>query len=151
MLRCILLCHKVRGDKIMKILKYILSFVFVIVGFLPVFWGPYTFTCGQRTIRSTMCLSMDVLKKRFWQFKLDNGTLPSTQEGMQALVKNPNLNKYPNYPVKPYLKKIKLDSWSNPFIYVNKNNEIEIISYAADRKKGGVHFAKDILLSECNK
>ena len=94
---------------------------------------------------------MNKLRGKFEQFKLDNGTLPSTQEGMQALIKNPNPNKYPNYPIRPYLQKIKQDPWRNPFIYVNNNNEIEIISYASDRKKGGVNFAKDILLSECKK
>ena len=43
-------------------------------------------------------------------FKLDNGIYPSTKEGLKALVKNPNSNKYPNYTPSAYLDKVPLDS-----------------------------------------
>ena len=97
-----------------------------------------------------MCLSMNDLKGRFQQFELDNGRLPDTEEGIQALLANPDADKYPNYPVVPYLKKIKKDAWKTPFIYIRKGSEIEIISFAADSKEGGEEWDKDILLSICN-
>jgi len=135
----------------MKILRYVLGFIIIIITILLILIALGFINFSQHHPHNINCLTMNKLRGKFEQFKLDNGTLPSTQEGMQALIKNPNPNKYPNYPIRPYLQKIKQDPWRNPFIYVNNNNEIEIISYASDRKKGGVNFAKDILLSECKK
>jgi len=91
------------------------------------------------------------LKKRFDMFSLDNGAYPDTEEGFAALLANPDAEKYPNYRVKPYLKKMPKDSWRTPFIYIKKGDDIEIISLAADRKEGGTENAKDILFSNCNK
>ena len=82
-------------------------------------------------------------------FKLDNGNFPDTEEGFEALLSNPDEEKYPGYRVKPYLKKLPKDSWKTSFLYVNKGSEVEIISFAADRKEGGEENNKDILFSEC--
>jgi len=93
---------------------------------------------------------MNDLKKRLDMFKLDNGVYPDTEEGFNALVQNPDPEKYPNYPPKPYLKKTPKDVWKTPFVYIRKGNEVEIISYGDDRKEGGEDTAKDILFSQCN-
>ena len=129
-----------------------LLIVIVILGGLMAVVAPGLMDSQRKATRNTMCLSMNDLKGRFEQFELDNGTLPDTSEGMQALLSNPDADKYPNYPVAPYLKKLKKDAWHTPFVYVKKGSEIEIISLAADRKEGGEGWDKDIILSkECNK
>jgi len=128
-----------------------LLIVIVILGGLMAVVAPGLMDSQRKAKRNTMCLSMNDLKGRFEQFELDNGTLPDTEEGMQALLANPDADKYPNYPVVPYLKKPKKDAWNTPFVYVKKGSEIEIISFAADRKEGGEEWDKDILLSDCNK
>ncbi len=128
-----------------------LLIVIVILGGLMAVVAPGLMDSQRKATRNTMCLSMNDLKGRFEQFELDNGTLPDTEEGIQALLSNPDPDKYPNYPVAPYLKKIKKDAWNTPFVYVKKGSDIEIISYAADKKEGGEEWDKDILLSECNK
>ena len=83
-------------------------------------------------------------------FKLDNGVYPDTEEGFEALLSNPDAEKYPNYRAKPYLKKMPKDTWKTPFIYVKTADGFELISFAADRKEGGEEENKDILFSECN-
>lgn len=128
-----------------------LLIVIVILGGLMAVVAPGLMDSQRKATRNTMCLSMNDLKGRFEQFELDNGTLPDTEEGMQALLSNPDADKYPNYPVAPYLKKIKKDAWNTPFMYIKKGSEIEIISFAADKREGGEEWDKDILLSECNK
>lgn len=128
-----------------------LLIVIVILGGLMAVVAPGLMDSQRKATRNTMCLSMNDLKGRFEQFELDNGMLPDTEEGMQALISNPDADKYPNYPVAPYLKKIKKDAWNTPFMYVKKGSEIEIISFAADRREGGEEWDKDILLSDCNK
>ncbi len=128
-----------------------LLIVIVILGGLMAVVAPGLMDSQRKATRNTMCLSMNDLKGRFEQFELDNGTLPDTEEGMQALLSNPDADKYPNYPVVPYLKKVKKDAWNTPFVYVKNGSDIEIISFAADKREGGEEWNKDILLSECNK
>jgi len=126
-----------------------LLIVIVILGGLMAVVAPGLMDSQRKATRNTMCLSMKSLAGRFEQFELDNGTLPDTEEGIQALLANPDADKYPNYPVVPYLKKPKKDAWNTPFVFVKKGSDIEIISFAADRREGGEEWNKDILLSEC--
>jgi general secretion pathway protein G len=126
-----------------------LLIVIVILGGLMAVVAPGLMDSQRKATRNTMCLSMKSLAGRFEQFELDNGTLPDTEEGVQALLANPDADKYPNYPVVPYLKKIKKDAWNTPFVFIKKGSDIEIISFAADRREGGEEWNRDILLSEC--
>lgn len=128
-----------------------LLIVIVILGGLVAVVAPGLMDAADGAKRDTVCLKMNDLKKRFDMFKLDNGNYPETEEGFEALLSNPDADKYPNYRAKPYLKKMPKDSWKTPFVYVRKGSELEIISFSADRKEGGEDSKKDILFSECNK
>lgn len=126
-----------------------LLIVIVILGGLVAVVAPGLMDSADQAKRDTVCLKMNDLKKRLDMFKLDNGNYPDTEEGFQALLSNPDEEKYPGYRAKPYLKKLPKDSWRTPFLYVNKGSEVEIISFAADRQEGGEENNKDILFSEC--
>ena len=126
-----------------------LLIVIVILGGLVAVVAPGLMDSADQAKRDTVCLKMNDLKKRLDMFKLDNGNFPDTEEGFQALLSNPDEEKYPGYRAKPYLKKLPKDSWKTPFLYVNKDSEVEIISFAADRSEGGEENNKDILFSEC--
>ena len=128
-----------------------LLIVIVILGGLVAVVAPGLMDSADQAKRDTVCLKMNDLKKRFDMFSLDNGSYPDTEEGFEALLSNPDAEKYPNYRAKPYLKKLPKDSWRTPFIYIKKGDDVEIISFGADRKEGGEENAKDILFSECNK
>jgi len=128
-----------------------LLIVIVILGGLVAVVAPGLMDAADGAKRDTVCLKMNDLKKRFDMFKLDNGVYPDTEEGFQALLSNPDTDKYPNYRAKPYLKKTPKDSWKTPFIYVKNGSELELISFGADRKEGGDESNKDILFSDCNK
>jgi len=128
-----------------------LLIVIVILGGLVAVVAPGLMDAADGARRDTVCLKMNDLGKRLDMFKLDNGNYPETEEGFQALLSNPDAEKYPNYRTKPYLKKLPKDSWKTPFVYINKGSEFELISFAADRKEGGEENNKDILFSECNK
>jgi general secretion pathway protein G len=128
-----------------------LLIVIVILGGLMAVVAPGLMDSQKKATRNTMCLTMNDLKKRFDMFALDNGSYPDTSEGFQALLSNPDADKYPGYPVKPYLKKIPKDAWRTPFVYMKKGSDLEIISLAADKREGGEEWDKDILLSDCNK
>ena len=128
-----------------------LLIVIVILGGLVAVVAPGLMDAADEAKRDTVCLKMNDLGKRLDMFKLDNGTYPETEEGFEALLSNPDADKYPNYRAKPYLKKMPKDSWKTPFVYIKKGSEVELISFAADRKEGGEESNIDILFSECNK
>ena len=128
-----------------------LLIVIVILGGLVAVVAPGLMDAADEAKRDTVCLKMHDLKKRLDMFKLDNGIYPDTEEGFEALLSNPDTDKYPNYRAKPYLKKMPKDSWKTPFVYISKGSEFELISFAADRKEGGEESNIDILFSECNK
>ncbi len=128
-----------------------LLIVIVILGGLVAVVAPGLMDAADEAKRDTVCLKMNDLGKRLDMFKLDNGTYPETEEGFEALLSNPDPDKYPNYRTKPYLREMPKDAWKTPFIYINKGSEFELISFAADRKEGGEDSDRDILFSECNK
>jgi len=128
-----------------------LLIVIVILGGLVAVVAPGLMDSADQAKRDTVCIKMNDLKKRFDMFSLDNGSYPDTEEGFEALLSNPDAEKYPNYRAKPYLKKMPKDSWKTPFIYLKKGDDVEIISFASDRKEGGEENSRDILFSECNK
>ncbi len=128
-----------------------LLIVIVILGGLVAVVAPGLMDSADQAKRDTVCLKMHDLEKRLDMFKLDNGMYPDTEDGFEALLSNPDSDKYPNYRAKPYLKKLPKDSWKTPFVYIKKGDGIEIISYGADRKEGGEENAKDILFSSCTK
>ena len=128
-----------------------LLIVIVILGGLVAVVAPGLMDSADKAKRDTVCLKMNDLQKRLDMFNLDNGSYPDTEEGFEALMSNPDAEKYPNYRAKPYLKKLPKDSWKTPFVYIKKGDDIEIISFASDRKEGGEENSRDILFSDCNK
>ena len=128
-----------------------LLIVIVILGGLIAVVAPGLMDSADQAKRDTVCLKMNDIGKRLDMFKLDNGVYPDTEEGLQALLSNPDPEKYPNYRAKPYLRKLPKDSWKTPFVYIKQGDELELVSFAADRKEGGEENNKDIRFSECNK
>lgn len=77
------------------------------------------------------------LDKSLELFKLDVGRYPTSEEGLDALVKRPgNANGWAG----PYLKGgVPQDPWGRPYRYTNPgpNGGIEILSLGADGAPGG--------------
>ena len=82
-------------------------------------------------------------------FKMDNGFYPDTQQGLDSLVEKPTTGDIPKkYRDGGYLeqKKIPLDPWGNPYVYVSPglHGDYDIMSYGADGKEGGEGINADI-------
>ena len=79
-------------------------------------------------------------------YKLDTGTYPSTEQGLQALRTAPsNLRQWDG----PYLpQEIPVDPWGYPYIYKypgEHGDEPDVICYGADGKPGGEGINADIV------
>lgn len=129
-----------------------LMIVIVILGLLAAMVMPSLTGKGEEAKRNLVCVQMkSIYNGSLDMFKINNSTYPTTQEGLEALVKNPDVEKYPNYSINGYFKDAKMpkDSWGSDFIYINENNKIELISLGGDKKEGGSDEAQDIKMSEC--
>ncbi|MEN6532834.1 MAG: type II secretion system major pseudopilin GspG [Bryobacteraceae bacterium] len=80
------------------------------------------------------------------QYKLDTGTLPTTEQGLHALWTRPSdVQTWDG----PYLaKEIPPDPWGNQYVYTfpgQHGDMPDVISYGADGQPGGEGFNADIL------
>lgn len=70
-------------------------------------------------------------------YKLDNGFYPSTDQGLDALVKKPTSEPLPNsWKAEGYLQQLPMDPWSHPYQYINDNEKLKIFSYGPKGKEG---------------
>lgn len=127
--------------------------VIVILGLLASFVMPNILGQSEKAKKGLVCTQMESIKNALRMFKVDNGTYPTTEEGLEALSKNPNEEKYKNYSEGSYFTDgiLPRDSWGNNFIYLNEEGEIELMSLGADGAEGGKDEAADITLSQCRK
>ena len=78
-------------------------------------------------------------------YKLDNQRLPTSEQGLQALIARPaNGPIPPNW--KPYLDKLPNDPWGRPYQYLNPGikGETDVMSLGADGQAGGEGKNADI-------
>ncbi len=82
-------------------------------------------------------------------YKLDNGSYPSTEQGLQALVEAPTVGELPRaWREGGYLEKGKVpkDPWGNEYVYLSPgvHGDYDLSSYGADGQPGGEGKDKDI-------
>jgi len=129
-----------------------LMIVIVILGLLAAMVMPSLTGKGEEAKRNLVCVQMkSIYNNSLDMFKINNSMYPTTEEGLSALVANPDEEKYSNYSSTGYFKDSKMpkDSWGNPFIYLNIDESVELISLGADKKEGGEGDKADIRMSEC--
>lgn len=118
--------------------------VMVIIGLLAAYVGPKYFSqVGKSEVKTTRAQIVG-FEKALQQYRLDVGTLPSTEQGLQALLAKPsNVNKWDG----PYLEKaLPADPWGNAYIYVapGEHGEFDISSTGRDGRPGGDGLDADI-------
>jgi general secretion pathway protein G len=70
-------------------------------------------------------------------YKLDNGIYPTTDQGLDALVKKPGGSPIPrSWKSDGYLQQLPMDPWGESYQYVNENEKLKIFSYGPKGKDG---------------
>jgi general secretion pathway protein G len=80
-------------------------------------------------------------------YRLDNQRFPTTEQGLQSLVTRPTAAPLPpNWKTGGYLDRLNKDPWGNPYQYLmpGLHGEVDIFSYGADGKAGGIGVDADI-------
>jgi general secretion pathway protein G len=80
-------------------------------------------------------------------YRLDNFKYPTTEQGLQALVKQPVDPTLTNYRSGGYLGSLPIDPWGRPYLYASPGTDgrdYDIVSYGRDGKPGGDGYDADI-------
>jgi len=130
-----------------------LMIVIIILGLLAALVMPNLVGKSEEAKQKLVCIQMKSIKQALDSFKLDNGTYPDVEEGIQALSKNPNAEKYPNYSAYSYFEDgiVPKDPWKHNYIYIRTDNGIDLISLGANGKEGGSKENRDITYAQCIK
>jgi general secretion pathway protein G len=76
------------------------------------------------------------LKTALDRYYLDNGSYPTSDQGLQALVSAPTSGSIPaNW--EPYIERIPPDPWGHPYYYQSDGNGYVLKSFGADGVEGG--------------
>lgn len=99
--------------------------------------------------RSTANVQLGIFKNLLKQYKIDNGTYPTTEQGLEALYKKPESAPEPTNWNGPYSEEdIPKDPWGRPYVYrspgTHNPDKYDVYSLGSDGKEGGEGDAADI-------
>ena len=91
---------------------------------------------AKADIETNISLLLDI-------YESENGRYPTTEQGLNALVRKPTSAPIPPNWNGPYLKKrrVPIDPWRQPYVYISPGNhnveDYDLYSYGADGVEGG--------------
>ncbi|HSA30605.1 MAG TPA: type II secretion system major pseudopilin GspG [Candidatus Omnitrophota bacterium] len=97
------------------------------------------FLIARTDIEANLASALDM-------YELDNGRLPTTEQGLNALIVEPVTSPVPNHWKGPYLKKKRIpqDPWGRPYVYRFPGEQnpagYDLMSYGSD----GIESEDDI-------
>jgi general secretion pathway protein G len=118
--------------------------VVAIIGLLAGYVAPRYFSQVGKSEVNAAKAQIDALEKALDQYRLDAGSYPGNELGLNALVQRP-----PNEPKwnGPYLKKaVPLDPWGKPYVYKipGEKGDYDLLSYGKDGQPGGTGENADL-------
>ncbi|MBC3873834.1 type II secretion system major pseudopilin GspG [Undibacterium flavidum] len=118
--------------------------VVAIIAMLAGYVGPKYFAQLGRSEISVAKAQIDAFDKALDQYRLDVGRYPSTEQGLQALMKSSGDGKWAG----PYLKKdVPVDPWGHAYQYRApgaNGKDYDLLSYGKDGVLGGINENTDI-------
>lgn len=121
-----------------------LLIVLVILGLLIGYVAPNYFKQEDKSKVKTARTQIKAFEDALDQYRLDVGRYPTTEQGLGALIAQPQgESRWQG----PYLKKaVPNDPWGNPYQYRSpgEHGEVDLFSYGKDGQPGGNDLAADI-------
>jgi len=119
-----------------------LMVVIIILGILAGLIVPRIMGRPEEARRMKARVQIESMETALKLYKLDNGSYPTTEQGLQALVQPPTVGKLPkNWREGGYLEKgrVPTDPWGNDYVYLcpGIHYDFDLISYGADGEPGG--------------
>jgi general secretion pathway protein G len=123
--------------------------VILILGLLAGIVGPRLFGHTDSAKQTKARVQIENLSSALRMYKIDAGRYPTTEQGLEALITQPQSGDVPKKWRKGgYLTKkvIHKDPWDNAYVYLcpGVHDDFDITSYGADGTSGGEDVNKDI-------
>jgi general secretion pathway protein G len=127
-----------------------LMIVIVIIGIFAAILVPRIMDSPEQAKRAKAKMEVKGIESALKIYKLDNGFYPTTEQGLEALIKKPDTSPVPNkWKEGGYLEgsTVPKDPWDNPYYYTSpgpEGKDYEIVSYGQDKEPGGTGRDADI-------
>ena len=126
-----------RGFTLIEILV-----VIVVIAILATLVAPNVFRHVGAAKSATAKSQIEMLGAALDAYRLDNGSYPTTEQGLAALQAVPTMEPVPGNWRGPYLRKaLPNDPWGRPYLYKSPGdanpNGYDLLTYGADGKPGG--------------
>jgi general secretion pathway protein G len=140
---------RVRDESGFTVLEFL-----VILVLLTLIYGLVAGNVDQQIARGRAAaakVQIKSFKNMLQQYKLDNGTYPTTEQGLDALLNKPDTPPIPANWNGPYIDedgKVPMDPWGKPYVYLSpgtkRPNSYDLFSLGGDGQEGGSGSAADI-------
>ncbi|WP_370980674.1 type II secretion system major pseudopilin GspG [Agaribacterium sp. ZY112] len=119
--------------------------VLVIIGMLATMVGPKVFGVLSKGYEARITSDFATMKTALTAYKIENFVFPSTEQGLEALVSEPQIEPRPKS-WSGYLDKLPVDPWKTPYQYVSPGDGVpfDIYTLGADGVRGGEDENADI-------
>ena len=133
-----------RGFTLIEILV-----VIVVIGVLAALVAPNVFRNVGQSKQTAARAQVEMLGSALDAFRLDNDVYPTTEQGLEALRREPLGEPRPRDWRGPYLRKdVPTDPWGRPYLYRSPSAAdawgYELASYGRDGREGGSGEDADI-------
>ena len=123
--------------------------VMVILGILAGLIIPRIMGRPEEARRTKARIQIESIETALKLYKLDNGSYPTTEQGLQALVDPPSVGKLASaWREGGYLEKgrVPKDPWDSEYVYLcpGIHGDFDLVSYGADGETGGEGKDMDI-------
>lgn len=116
-----------------------LMVVIVILSVLAVYMAPRLIGRDDQARQQRARIDIEALETALKLYRLDTGTYPTTEQGLEALVEQPEGVR--NWREGGYVDRGRIlkDPWGNDYVYISPGNhgDFDILSYGANGQPGG--------------
>ncbi len=118
--------------------------VVAIIGLLAAVIVPNVIGQGESAKVDLTKANMGKIVQQLDLYKFNNGTYPTTEEGLNALVERSESAR--KWPEGGYLSKVPQDPWNNDYVYLSPgvDGPFDLLSLGADGVEGGEGTNADI-------
>lgn len=126
--------QRTRGFSLLEVMV-----VLVIIGIIVSMVAPNIM--GQQEVAKIEAAKVDIqqLESALDLYKMQNNDYPTTEQGLEALVRKPDSDPVPRvYPEGGYIKRLKKDPWGSDYQLLNPGEmgKIDIFSPGPDKEAG---------------
>jgi general secretion pathway protein G len=112
--------------------------VVFIIGLLATLVVPKMVGRADDARRQKAIADMKGIEQALNLYRLDSGTYPTTEQGLDALVHRPERPPIPRaWNANGYLERVPLDPWGHAYVYLADGTRFTLRSYGADGVEGG--------------